>query len=63
MSTKAQAENGGMPKIDEIIDALAKAFDAPPSAAVAWLSAIHVRFDAKAAQERIVERERQALKK
>jgi hypothetical protein len=49
--------NGGVPKEDEIIKALAKAFGAPEAAAITWLAAIATRFDARAAQERLVERE------
>ncbi len=49
--------NGGVPAEDEIIAALAKAFGAPEAAAISWLAAIHLRFDARAAQERLVERE------
>ena len=49
------AYGGGMPSQDEIIAALALHFDAPKSAAVAWLAALAVHFDARAAQERIVE--------
>ena len=56
MSAAAYALNGGNPSEDDLIRALAKAFDAPESAAIAWLAAIHVRFDARAAQERLVER-------
>lgn len=41
----------------QIIDALAKAFDAPPSAAVAWLTMLQKSFDPKAAQELIAQRE------
>lgn len=50
------AENGGCPTEDQIIQALAKAFEAPEAAAIAWLAAIHIRFDAKAAQERLAAR-------
>lgn len=49
-------QEGGVPTEDEIIQALARAFDAPEAAVITWLAAIHVRFDAKAAQERLVER-------
>ena len=52
----AELAHGGVPTEDQIIQALAKAFDAPESAAVSRLSQIHVRFDARAAQERVVER-------
>jgi len=45
------------PSEEQIIYALAKAFSAPPSAAVAWLSAIQRSFNPVLAQERIVERE------
>ena len=48
--------NGGRPTEDQIIQALAKAFEAPEAAAIAWLGDIHTRFDARAAQERLVER-------
>ena len=51
-----ELDHGGVPTEDQIIKALAKAFDAPESAAISWLSAIHIRFDARAAQERLVER-------
>jgi hypothetical protein len=49
-------KNGGVPKEDEIIQALAKAFDAPEAAAITWLAALARHFDARAAQERLVER-------
>lgn len=49
-------KSGGVPKEDEIIQALAKAFDAPEAAAITWLAAISTRFNARAAQERLVER-------
>lgn len=54
---KAWAQKtGGRPTDDEIVRALAEAFDAPESAAIAWLASIHTRFDARSAQERVVER-------
>ncbi len=48
---------GGVPTDDDLIAALAYAFNAPEATAIAWLSRIHVRFNAKAAQDRLVERE------
>lgn len=47
---------GGMPSEDQIIQALAKSFDAPEAAAIAWLAAMVARFDFKAAAERLAER-------
>ena len=47
---------GAAPSEDDIIQALSKAFDAPESAAIAWLSVIHIRFDPKAAAERLAAR-------
>ena len=48
--------NGGQPTEDELIQGLAQAFEAPEAAAISWLAAIHNRFDAKAAQERLAAR-------
>lgn len=45
--------NGGAPSEDDMISALATYFDAPKSAAISWLTMIHIRFDAKAAAERL----------
>lgn len=44
------------PTDDEIIAALAQHFQAPQAAAISWLAALSLRFDAKAATERLVER-------
>jgi hypothetical protein len=52
-----ELDHGGVPTEDQLIAALAKAFDAPEAAAITWLAGIHIRFDAKAAQERLAERE------
>lgn len=48
--------NGGVPNEDEIIQALAKSFDAPEAAAITWLATIGKWFNPRAAQERLVER-------
>lgn len=48
--------NGGIPSDDELIQAIAKAFDAPEAAAIAWLARVKITFDPRAAQERLVER-------
>lgn len=45
------------PTENEIIDALAKAFSAPPSAAIAWLTDLSRHFNPKAHQDRLVELE------
>lgn len=47
------AYNPTNPSEADIIAAIAKAFGAPESVAIAWLSALAVRFDAKAHAERI----------
>lgn len=44
------------PTEDELIAALAAHFAAPEAAAIAWLSALANRFDARAAQERLAAR-------
>lgn len=44
------------PSEDQIIAALAQHFQAPQSAAIAWLAAIKLHFDPKAAAERLAER-------
>jgi len=60
-STVSIESNGGVPREDEIIQALAKAFDAPEAAAITWLATIAKWFNPKAAQERLVERQGKQL--
>lgn len=52
--------HGGVPKEDEIIQALSEYFGAPEAAVISWLAALHTRFDPKAAQERLVARSHSA---
>jgi hypothetical protein len=49
-------QDGVKPTHDELIEALARFFDAPESAAISWLQDIVRTFDARAANERLAKR-------
>lgn len=51
-------QDGVKPTHDQIIEALARFFDAPESAVISWLGDIVRNFDARAANERLAKRTR-----
>jgi hypothetical protein len=49
-------QDGIKPTHDQIIEALARFFDAPESAVISWLGDIVRNFDSRAANERLAKR-------